>query len=82
MSTPVNYYIGIPRGKFNLAAVIAAAVSQTTAVDVEIRMQIDNGTTTTKLTKEDVVIAMRTLEQYLLSNGLPGGTPGTDLPVG
>lgn len=80
MSTPVNYYLAIPRGKYALANVTSAAVSQATSADIELRMQIDNGTGLTGLTREDVVAAMRTMESYLLSNGIPGGSPGTNLP--
>lgn len=80
MSTPVNYYLSIVRGKYALAGVTSATVTQGTSADIELRMQIDNGSSTTGLTREDVVAALRTMESYLLSNGIPGGSPGTNLP--
>ena len=81
MSVPVNYYLGIPRGKSMSPGSIAISTSATgTAADVELRMQIDNGTSTTGLTKDDVILALNVIRQYILSNGVPGGAVGTDLP--
>lgn len=81
MSTAVNYYLSLARGKLKVGDVTANTSSQNTSADVEIRMQIDNGSTTTGLTREDVIQAMRTMEAYLLSNGIPGGSAGTNLPA-
>jgi len=67
-----------------LIAVKTAAAAATTAieaVDVELRMQIDNGTATTGLRKFDVNVLLDVIEDYLNSNGVAGGAPGTDLPV-
>lgn len=81
MSVAVNYYLGIPRGKTQNPGNVAIATSASgTASDVEVRIQIDNGTSTTGVTKEDVYLALEVIKQYMLSNGVPGGSTGTDLP--
>ena len=81
MSVAVNYYMGIPRGKTQNPGNVAIATAPSgTASDVEVRMQIDNGTGLTGLTKNDVIIQLRAIEQYILGNGVPGGAAGTDLP--
>lgn len=76
-----NVYLSMVRGKFNLAGVTAGAVSQNTSADIELRMQTNNGSNATGLTRDDVIQAIRTMEQYFLSNGIPGGAPGTNLPA-
>lgn len=81
MSTPVNYYLGIARGQ-NQSSVVAAASTQGTGADVELRMQINNGTGLTGLTKEDVILALNMFRQQILSNGIQDGTAGADLPAG
>lgn len=81
MSVAVNYYLGIARGKTQNPGNVAISTSATgTAADVEVRIQIDNGTSTTGITKDDVIMALRNFEQYIIGNGIPGGAPGTDLP--
>ena len=81
MSVAVNYYLGFARGKTQNPGNIAIGLAPSgTAADVEVRMQIDNGTGLTGLTKQDVMLALELIEQYLLSNGIPGGATGTDLP--
>lgn len=83
MSITQNFYLGIARGQtHNTGNVTVGTSSGATAADVELRMQIDNGTGKTGLTKKDVIIAMEVFEKFILSNGIPdGGTPGTDLPA-
>jgi hypothetical protein len=80
MSTPVNYYLYIARGKEGVGNVTASASTGGTNGDIELRMQIDNGTTTTGLTKLDAIKAMEWFEAFISSNGLPSGSPGTNLP--
>ncbi len=81
MSVAVNYYLGFARGKSNQPGNILTGIAPSgTAADVEVRMQIDNGTGLTGLTKDDVVMAMEMMKQYVLSNGVPGGAVGTNLP--
>lgn len=80
MSTPVNYYLGLQRGQDQVGLVAAGTSTGGTNADVEVRMQIDNGTTTTKLTKMDTVRLLKVIIQYIEGNGVVGGLPGTDLP--
>ena len=82
MSTPVNYYLAIARGALpNALNITAATVTLGTYGDVELRMQINYGTSTTGLKKEDVLYALEAFKQYILSNGLTSGNLGTDLPA-
>lgn len=83
MSTPVNYYIGIARGAIQKGDgnVSVSATTQGTAVDVEVRLQIDNGTKKTGLLELDAEIMLRTIMNYIIGNGIAGGQKGTDLPV-
>lgn len=83
MSTPVNYYLYIARGKLdNQPGLVTSSTSTgSTNGDIELRMQIDNGTTTTGLTKFDVIRALELFEQFIASNGIQSGSPGTNLPA-
>ena len=75
----INYYMGVKRGGTNNQfAVVSGTSSAGTAVDVEVRMQIDNGTAATGLTSLDVEVAIETLKSYLHSSGL--NHAGTNLP--
>lgn len=76
----INYYLGLQRGAGNSTfLVVAGTVSATTSVDVELRLQIDNGTNATGLTKKDVLTLLETLEGYIISTGANGA--GTFLPA-
>ena len=77
----INLYLSMVRGKINLANVTANAVTQATSADIELRMQTNNGSNATGLTRDDVIQSLRTMEQWLLSNGIPGGSAGTNLPA-
>lgn len=69
MSAAVNYYLGVARGKTQNPGNVGIATSSAgTSVDVELRTQIDNGTIETGITKEDVILALRAFEQFLLNN--------------
>lgn len=82
MSVAVNYYLYVARGKTDQPGnVTSATASGGTAGDIELRMQIDNGTGTTGLTKKDVLLAMELFEQYILSNWPTGSGQGTNLPA-
>ena len=67
-------FLGIQRGKDQVGLVTA---STTTSSGNDFELRYDTGKSSTK---EDFVKAMRIFEQYILSNGLPGGNIGTDLP--
>lgn len=80
MSTPVNYYIGVRRGEpLNIQAVQTGTSTLGSAVDVELRMQIDNGTAVTNLKRKDVVVDLKILLAFLESGGLQHA--GANLPA-
>ena len=71
MSTPVNYYLGLKRGSINQDfQVVAASTTSGSAVDVELRIQIDNGTSTTGITRKDVLLLVEVLERFISDRGL------------
>jgi hypothetical protein len=80
VSVAINYYLGLRRDQQHAGQVVAGTAPGGTNADVEVRMQIDNGTTTTGLTKMDAVRLLEIIEQYIEGNGVAGGLPGTDLP--
>ena len=80
----VNYYIGYSRGsdQKGVGGLTVGTASNGSSSDVEIRMQINNGSNTTGLTKKDVDLAIRFFKQYIQGNGVPGGAgAGIDLPA-
>lgn len=80
----VNYYLGLARGdeQKGVGAVVAGTASNGSSSDIELRMQINNGSNTTGLTKKDVMRAICILEQYIIGNGVAGGAgAGVDLPA-
>jgi hypothetical protein len=82
MSTPVNYYLYLARGQSaNEGNVTASTSTGGTSGDVEVRLQIDNGTTTTKLKKIDAILQLRTIIRYIESNAIQDGAAGVDLPA-
>ncbi len=79
MSTPVNFYLGLKRGApFNVNSVVAATSTQGSAVDVEVRIQIDNGTSTTGITRKDTVLLLEIIEAFIESGG--NNHDGQNLP--
>lgn len=76
----LNYYYGVKRGDgFKLGAVVVGQSSNGASSDIELRAQIDNGSTTTGLKRMDVILALKTLLAYIEGGGFPPPT-GTDLP--
>lgn len=76
----VNYYIGVKRGApLNVHNVVAGTGSAGTAVDVEVRMQINDGATATGISKKDVVLALEILEAFVQGNGMNHN--GQNLPA-
>lgn len=65
-------FIGITRGG-NLQSVVVNTV--TNGSDIELRYDTGKGST-----KEDIVLALKNLTSYILSNGLPLGQTGVDMP--
>lgn len=82
MSAQVNYYMGLSRGNLDQdGKVVVGTVTNGTSSDVELRMQINNGSTATGITKKDVQLALEAFERYLTSNGVNGAGAGVDLPA-
>lgn len=69
-----QYFLSINRGKGQQTGNVLIATSAPTA-DTYVQIL-----TTANQTKKDVYLALCTIEKYILSNGLPGGNIGTDLP--
>jgi hypothetical protein len=76
----LNYYIGNTRGQsfqpYNQTIGVATAG---TSADIELRIQANNGSNNTGVTKEDVIKGMRLIEAYLNGSGLTGFV-GVDTP--
>ena len=76
----LNYYLGLSRGSNNnIFNVTAGTSSAGTAVDVEVNIQINNGSNATGITSLDVVLLLNTIVDYLNSSGL--NHAGADLPA-
>lgn len=75
----VNYFIGLKRGGVgNPGAITATTATVGTAVDVELRMQTNDGSNATGLTRLDVIKIMEVFEQFIANGGLNGA--GANLP--
>ena len=85
MSTPVNYYYGITRGApLNPESVVAQSQAsggpaQGTAADVELRIQINNGSAATNITRQDVLLQLEAIIAFIIGNGQAGA--GANLPA-
>lgn len=77
----VNYYHGLKRGaSANTGGVVVAAATQGTAVDVEVRIQTNNGSVATGITVKDVELLLNTIRAEIIQRGITGNL-GLDLPV-
>lgn len=75
----VNYFIGLKRGAGNNPGAITATTATVgTAVDVELRMQINDGSNATGLKRLDVIKIMEVFEEFLNQGGL--NKAGANLP--
>jgi hypothetical protein len=75
----LNYYLGVKRGAGNQPdLVVAGQASAATAVDVEVRIQINDGTDETGITRKDVNTALCTIEGFINGGGL--NHAGANLP--
>ena len=75
-----NFYLGVKRGDpLNIGVVNAGTTTFGTAADVEIRIQTNDGSNPTGITREDVINALCKLEAYIAGGGL--NHAGTYLPV-
>lgn len=76
----LNYFLGLKRGTLgNPGEVSAATTTQGTAVDVEVRLQINNGSNATGLTRKDASILLELIADYIEQGGITGSA-GVDLP--
>lgn len=76
----VNNYLGLLRGASNnIGNVVVGTASAGTATDVEVRIQINNGTNATGITTLDVELLLNTIRDYINSNGVTGNA-GAELP--
>lgn len=77
----VNYYLGLKRGYgTNPGAVVYNTSSGNTAADVELRIQINDGSNATGITRKDVLLLIDVLEDFIVQGGITGDA-GTDLPA-
>ena len=76
----LNYYLGAKRGStINPFDLTAGTSTVGTAVDVELRIQINNGSNATGITRKDVNLLLMKILAYINSGGAKG-IAGTDLP--
>jgi hypothetical protein len=76
----VNYYLGLKRGaEFKKDLVVAGTTTSGTAVDVEVRLQINDGSNDTNLTRLDSVLILEIIEAFIEAGGL--NAAGANLPV-
>lgn len=66
-------FLSINRGQFGIQKVLTA----TSAPTADVYLQISN---TNNPTREDVLLALREINNFILSNGIQSGTAGTNLP--
>jgi hypothetical protein len=78
----VNYYVGLQRGQVGkIGQVVNGVASNGTGSDVELRIQINNGTNATGITRHDVLLALDVLRQYIAGAGVPPTSNPEYLPV-
>lgn len=76
----VNYYLGVKRGApNNVNTVVAGPATAGTAVDVEVRLQINDGSDATGLSRKDAMIALEIIEAFIESGG--NNHDGQNLPA-
>lgn len=74
-----NFYAGVKRGQnMILDNVVSGTSSAGTAVDVEINMQLNDGTNAIGLTRQDVNLAIEILRAFINSGGV--NAAGANLP--
>jgi hypothetical protein len=77
----LNYYLGLKRGASNNPGnVVSGTTSGGTAADVEVRMQINNGSSGTGLTRKDVILLLEQIEEFIEQGGITGQA-GANLPA-
>lgn len=75
----LNYYLGLKIGDaFNVGAVTAGTTTTGTAADFELRLQINDGSNPTGMTRKDAALALCKFANYIESGG--NNHAGTFLP--
>ena len=79
----VNYYIGFKRGSSASEGdtINVGTSSAGTAADVEVRVQINNGSNATGITRLDVNLLVEKFLRLMNSNSIQFPPVGTDLPA-
>lgn len=76
----VNYYLGMKRGGgMKMADITAGTATVGTAVDVEVRIQINDGSNATNITRKDVILILEQIEAWIGDGGL--NHAGANLPA-
>ena len=76
----VNYYLGVKRGApLNVNNVTIDTTSAGTAVDIEVRLQINDGANATGLNRLDALKALEIIEAAIHSGG--NNHAGASLPI-
>ena len=76
----LNYFWGVKRGDPNNPDLITPTTATVgTAADVEIRVQINNGSNATGMTNLDVIRALDIMKQVFANRGV--NHSGTDVPA-
>ena len=66
----VNYFLGVKRGApLNVHNVVASTATAGTAVDIEVRLQINDGANATGLTRLDAMKALEIIEAFIEGGG-------------
>ena len=82
----VNYYLGLKIGDENnyekvvTSSQVSAGPGQGTAADVELRIQINDGSNNTNITRKDVIACIQILQEFINGGGTGPGS-GTNLPA-
>ncbi len=78
--TAANFFLGVKRGDIlNVGVVNAGTTTVGTAADVELRIQTNDGSNPTGITRQDVILALEKLEAYIAAGG--NNHAGTFLPA-
>jgi hypothetical protein len=76
----VNYYLGLKTNdSFEIAKVQDGTATVGTAADVELRIQINDGSNATNITREDVLSRLDLLAAFIAGGGHNG--LGANLPA-
>lgn len=76
----LNYFLGVKRNAaLNVNNVVAGTATAGTAVDIEVRLQINDGSNATGLQRLDCIKALEVIEAFIQSGGI--NHSGANLPA-